>query len=255
VLCSDAELKRESDGSYGILGDPTEGALVVAAAKAGIDDFSLRSAYPRQGEIPFSSERQGMAVWVSDPGGQLQAPLGPLAKDSQVLLVSKGLQRWCWPAVTAGWRPLGGSLGEEQRSWWLDQARQLAASGLRVLAFACAPHHPGPEQAADQLMLLGLMAQLDPARPEVAVSVATCRSAGIRPVMITGDHPLTARAIGASIGLTAADSEVVLGRDLEAYTDKDLQAVVDRCSLYARVPPSRSCGSSKRCRPMARWWR
>ena len=238
VLCSDAELKREADGSYGILGDPTEGALVVAAAKAGIDDFSLRGAYPRQAEIPFSSERQWMAVWVGDAGDQLQAPLGPLATGSSVLMLSKGApevvlsscDRWlAAPGVCV--------LGEEQRNWWLEQARQLAASGLRVLAFACAPHHRGPEQEADQLVFLGLMAQLDPARPEVGASVATCRGAGIRPVMITGDHPLTARAIGASIGLTSEDAEVVLGRELQGYNDSELQEVVARCSLYARVPP------------------
>jgi Ca2+-transporting ATPase len=238
VLCSDAELKREADGSYGILGDPTEGALVVAAAKAEIDDFSLRATYPRQAEIPFSSERQWMAVWVEDSTGQLQAPLGPLASGSSVLMLSKGApevvltscDRWlASPGVCA--------LGEEQRNWWLDQARQLAASGLRVLAFACAPHHRGPEQEADQLVFLGLMAQLDPARPEVGASVATCRGAGIRPVMITGDHPLTARAIGASIGLTSEDAEVVLGRELQGYNDSELQEVVARCSLYARVPP------------------
>ena len=238
VLCSDAELKREADGSYGILGDPTEGALVVAAAKAEIDDFSLRATYPRQGEIPFSSERQWMAVWVEDSTGKLQAPLGAMAEGSSVLMLSKGApevvlsscDRWlAAPGVSA--------LGEEQRNWWLDQARQLAASGLRVLAFACAPHHRGPEQEADQLVFLGLMAQLDPARPEVGASVATCRGAGIRPVMITGDHPLTARAIGASIGLTSEDAEVVLGRELQGYNDSELQEVVARCSLYARVPP------------------
>jgi Ca2+-transporting ATPase len=238
VLCSDAELKREADGSYGILGDPTEGALVVAAAKAEIDDFSLRATYPRQGEIPFSSERQWMAVWVEYSTGKLQAPHGAMAAGSTVLMVSKGApevvlsscDRWlAAPGVSA--------LGEEQRNWWLDQARQLAASGLRVLAFACAPHHRGPEQEADQLVFLGLMAQLDPARPEVGASVATCRGAGIRPVMITGDHPLTARAIGASIGLTRDDAEVVLGRELQGFNDSELQAVVARCSLYARVPP------------------
>ena len=86
-------------------------------------------------------------------------------------------------------------------------------------------------------VLLGLMAQLDPARPEVAQAVATCRQAGIRPVMITGDHPLTARAIGSGIGLTDANGEVVLGRELEALDDGGLREVVARCSIYARVPP------------------
>ncbi len=238
VLCSDAELKRDGDGRWEILGDPTEGALVVVAAKGGIDGFELRSHYRRSAEIPFSSERQLMAVWVDDPSGQLQAPLGGTASGSSRLLISKGA-----PEVIIGHcdRWIDGSgvvpLSDEQRQWWLEQARELAASGLRVLGFACAPHHQSPEHELDGQVLLGLMAQLDPARPEVGEAVATCREAGIRPVMITGDHPLTARAIGAAIGLSSPDSEVVLGRELEACDDTQLREVVARCSIYARVPP------------------
>jgi Ca2+-transporting ATPase len=128
-------------------------------------------------------------------------------------------------------------LGEAEQSWWLEQARQLAASGLRVLAFACAPHHASPEQELEHQVLLGLMAQLDPPRPEVPSAVARCREAGIRPVMITGDHPLTARAIGSAIGLVPENAEVVLGRELEALDESGLSEVVSRCSVYARVPP------------------
>ncbi|MFM8966835.1 MAG: cation-translocating P-type ATPase [Vulcanococcus sp.] len=238
VLCSDAELKTQADGSWDILGDPTEGALVVVAAKAGIDGFALRSRYRRVAEIPFSSERQLMAVWIDDPQCELQDPLGGCATSSGRLLISKGA-----PEVIIGLcdRWIDGSgvvaMTEEQRQWWLEQARNLAASGLRVLAFACAPHHPSPDHDLDDQVLLGLMAQLDPARPEVATAVAICREAGIRPVMITGDHPLTARAIGASIGLAPADGEVVLGRELERCDDGQLRQVVARCSIYARVPP------------------
>jgi Ca2+-transporting ATPase len=220
------------------LGDPTEGALVVVAAKDGIDGFELRSHYRRSAEIPFSSERQLMAVWVEDPSGQLQAPLGGSASGSSRLLISKGA-----PEVIIGhcnrWIDGSGvvSLSDDQRQWWLNQARDLAASGLRVLGFACAPHHLSPDHELDGQVLLGLMAQLDPARPEVGEAVAICREAGIRPVMITGDHPLTARAIGAAIGLSSPDSEVVLGRELEACDDAQLREVVARCSVYARVPP------------------
>lgn len=238
LLCSDAELKKAEDGSWDVLGDPTEGALVVAAGKAKLDGFALRSQYERRAEIPFSSERQLMAVWVQDSEGTLQTPLGAVASGSQTLLITKGA-----PEVILGScdRWMGGAgveaLTESQRQWWVEQARSLAASGLRVLAFACAPHHDGPEQSLDHEVLLGLMAQLDPARPEVAVAVARCREAGIRPVMITGDHPLTARAIGQNIGLVDTDAEVVLGRELEQCDDVKLQQVVSRCSVYARVPP------------------
>jgi Ca2+-transporting ATPase len=238
VLCSDAELRQQQDGSWDVLGDPTEGALAVVAGKAGYDDFALREQHRRQAEIPFSSERQLMAVWVDDAAGMLQAPLGAAAQGSRQLMISKGAPE----VILAGCsRWVDGSgvvpLGDDQRQWWLDQARDLAASGLRVLAFACAPHHPSPDHPLEQQVLLGLMAQLDPARPEVTQAVATCRQAGIRPVMITGDHPLTARAIGTDIGLTDADGEVVLGRELEACSDEELRAVVARCNVYARVPP------------------
>ncbi len=238
VLCSDAELKQEPDGRWEILGDPTEGALVVAAAKADLDGFALRSHYKRDAEIPFSSERQLMAVWVEDHDGSLQAPLGDTAAGSTILMISKGA-----PEVILGtcdrWLEASGvaTLSDDQRQWWLEQARDLAASGLRVLAFACAPHHPSPEHELEHQVLLGLMAQLDPARPEVAMAVARCREAGIRPVMITGDHPLTARAIGVNIGLVDSGAEVVLGRQLEEADAEALAAIVARCNVFARVPP------------------
>ncbi len=238
VLCSDAELRQMPDGTWDVLGDPTEGALAVVAGKAGFDDFELREQHPRRAEIPFSSERQLMAVWVDDPSGALQAPLGATVQGSSQLLISKGAPEVILMGCN---RWVDGSgvvpLAADQRQWWLDQARALAASGLRVLAFACAPHHPSPDHPLEEQVLLGLMAQLDPARPEVTQAVATCREAGIRPVMITGDHPLTARAIGTDIGLTDTSAEVVLGRELEACSDEELRTVVARCSVYARVPP------------------
>ncbi|MFY8147823.1 MAG: cation-translocating P-type ATPase [Prochlorococcaceae cyanobacterium] len=238
VLCSDAEHKQNASGAWEILGDPTEGALCVVAAKVGIDDFELRSHFRRQAEIPFSSERQLMAVWIEDPQGSLQAPLAEAATGSSRLLISKGA-----PEVIVDLcdRWVDGSgvvpLNETQRIWWLEQAQQLASQGLRVLAFSCEPNHPSPDHDLEGQVLLGLMGQLDPARPEVAQAVATCREAGIRPVMITGDHPLTARAIGEAIGLTDPAGEVVLGRALEAMDDPELQKVVARCNVYARVAP------------------
>ncbi len=238
VLCSDAELKQNQDGSWEILGDPTEGALSVVAGKIGVDDFALRNQYRRCSEIPFSSERQLMAVWIDDPTTGLQAPLGSSASGSGPLLISKGA-----PEVIINrcnrWVDGSGvvTLSTAQSEWWLQQAQELAASGLRVLAFACGPDHRSSDHELAGQVLLGLMAQLDPARPEVSQAVATCRLAGIRPVMITGDHPLTARAIGSAIGLTDDTAEVILGRQLEAMNDNELQQAVARCSVYARVPP------------------
>ena len=238
VLCSDAELKQDQDGSWEILGDPTEGALSVVAGKIGVDDFALRNQYRRCSEIPFSSERQLMAVWIDDPTTGLQAPLGSSASGSGPLLISKGAPE---VIINRCNRWIDGSgvvtLSTAQSEWWLQQAQELAASGLRVLAFACGPDHRSSDHELAGQVLLGLMAQLDPARPEVSQAVATCRLAGIRPVMITGDHPLTARAIGSAIGLTDDTAEVILGRQLEAMNDNELQQAVARCSVYARVPP------------------
>jgi len=238
VLCSDAELKQNPDGSWEILGDPTEGALSVVAGKLGVDDFALRNQYRRCAEIPFSSERQLMAVWINDPSTRLQAPLGSSASGSGPLLISKGAPE---VIISCCNRWVDGSgvvtLSSTQREWWQQQAQELAAHGLRVLAFACDPDHQIPDHELEGQLLLGLMAQLDPARPEVSQAVATCRLAGIRPLMITGDHPLTARAIGSDIGLSEDTAEVILGRQLEAMNDRELQQAVSRCSVYARVTP------------------
>jgi Ca2+-transporting ATPase len=238
VLCNDAE-----PGQRGGMGDPTEVALLEAAARACLEGASLRAKHPRMAEIPFRAERQRMAVWVSDPDGRLTAPLGPppsgsTPADASQLLIVKGApeailrdcDRWL---DGAGAR----SLTPAQRDWWLAAARGLASCGLRVLAFACSPQHQGPEAGMETLVLLGLMAQRDPPRPEVPGAVTRCHGAGIRPVMVTGDHPLTARAISTAIGLAEPGSPIVQGPELEGLDDRELEAVVRRTSLFARVLP------------------
>ncbi|MCP9859002.1 MULTISPECIES: cation-transporting P-type ATPase [unclassified Cyanobium] len=238
VLCNDAEPEQR-----GGMGDPTEVALLEAAARAGLEAASLRAKHPRSAEIPFRAERQRMAVWVSDPDGSLAAPLvevpyGSSTAEASRLLIVKGApeailrdcDRWLDGAGARSLTPV-------QRDWWVAEARGLASSGLRVLAFACGPQHQGPEAAMGTLVLLGLMAQRDPPRPEVPGAVARCHGAGIRPVMVTGDHPLTARAISTAIGLAEPDSPIVLGMELEGLDDGELEAVVRRTSLFARVLP------------------
>ncbi|MCP9787283.1 cation-translocating P-type ATPase, partial [Cyanobium sp. N5-Cardenillas] len=238
VLCNDAE-----PGQHGGVGDPTELALLEAAAKAGLNGSDLRAKHQRLAEIPFRAERQRMAVWVEDSDGSLAAPLGAApfgsspGRRSQLLIVKgapeailQDCDRWLAGAGTQ-------SLTPGQRDWWLAEARDLAGAGLRVLAFACGPHHPGPEAGLDGLVLLGLMAQRDPPRPEVPAAVARCHGAGIRPVMVTGDHPLTARAISTAIGLAEPASPIVLGPELEGLDAAALEALVRRTSLFARVLP------------------
>ena len=237
VLCNDAEPRNG-----GAMGDPTEVALLVAAARAGLDSRAVRERYPRMADLPFRAERQLMAVWVRDPDGVLMEPLhGGTLPPATSTLVVKGApeavlehcDRWL---DGKGLR----ALEPDQRQWWLTQARGLAAGGLRVLAFA-GRRQPDPlvgaEAGLDRLVLLGLMAQLDPPRPEVPGAVARCHDAGIRPLMITGDHPLTALSISERIGLAPPGADVVLGPQLEALDDGALQALVQRSSVFARVVP------------------
>ncbi|MCP9916203.1 cation-translocating P-type ATPase [Cyanobium sp. ATX 6F1] len=238
LLCSDAMLHREADGTWQVIGDPTEGSLLVAAAKAGLDSFAVRERHPRCAEIPFSSERQSMAVWVSDPDGSLQAPLGEVARGSSQLLILKGspevvlssCNRWLGPGGTA---PLDPAL----RHWWRAQFDELAGQGLRLLALAASPHPIGPEQPLEDLVLLGVVAQMDPPRREVLQAVAVCRQAGIRPLMITGDHPLTALAIAQEVGICAAGDPVTEGSDLARLDEDQLKELLGRCSVFARVAP------------------
>jgi len=164
VLCNDSEPQQQGGG----MGDPTEVALMEAAARAGLEAASLRAKHPRTAEIPFRAERQRMAVWVSDPGGSLAAPLGPTpfgssAAEVSQLLIVKGAPEAVLHDCDRWMDGTGArTLSTAHRDWWLAEARGLASSGLRVLAFACGPRHQGPESPLEPLVLLGLMAQRDP---------------------------------------------------------------------------------------------
>jgi Ca2+-transporting ATPase len=229
TLCNDAALQKEK-GEWAILGDPTEGALLVASGKAGIWEHQTSQTLPRVAEFPFSSERKRMSAIVQD------------AKAGVYILVCKGspelvLER-CQGFQSNGIK----TLTDTHRSRILQQNDQLASQGLRVLGFAYKllteiPAAGTEERTEKGMVWLGLVDMFDAPRPEVRDAVARCRSAGIRPVMITGDHQLTARAIAANLGIADSDAEVLTGQELEKISQSDLQSHVDRVSIYARVAP------------------
>ena len=223
LLASDARLRRRDDGSTEIRGDPTEAALVVAAAKAGINQKELQAAQPRIAEIPFTSERKRMTTLHDTPTGCVAYSKGA----PEVLLGS--CTRWLSPT------------GEERldaidREAVLGVAQQLASEALRVLAVARRTDADS-ESAETGMTLLGLVGMIDPPRPEAKDAIRTCARAGIKPVMITGDHPLTARAIAAELGLLGS-GRIVTGADLDTMTDAELERNVESIEVYARVSPA-----------------
>ena len=222
VLDSDATLAEEA-GAWHVHGDPTEGALVVAAAKLGLDKRALDETNPRLGEVPFTSETKRMVTLHRTPQGQTLIVKGA----PEVVLGS------CASLLgAAGPEPLDDSA----RARVLGAAKALAHDALRVLAIA---HKPNGllEGASEGLTLLGLVGMLDPPRPEVFEAIRTCEAAGIRAVMITGDHPETAQAVARELGLLK-HGRVVSPQELDAWDDAALAREVDTVDVFARVSPA-----------------
>ncbi|MBD2433804.1 MULTISPECIES: cation-translocating P-type ATPase [Fischerella] len=242
VLCNDAILQKEN-GEWAILGDPTEGALLSVAGKAGFRKHEQEAYFPRVAEFPFSSERKRMSVMVeTHRSNELLSPLNNLHLAPYVMF-TKGspeltLERCTHIQVGNRWQPIT----DEQRRTILQQNNQLASRGLRVLGFASKLLTELPPEASEDvsengLTWLGLVGMLDAPRPEVREAVAKCRAAGIRPVMITGDHQLTAQAIAEDLGIAKVGDLCLTGQELEKLSMADLEAEVDRVSVYARVSP------------------
>ena len=223
ALSSDADLVRnEGDGHWHIKGDPTEGALVVAAAKAGLRAPDLELQYPRVDEIPFASERKRMTTLHQSHDGMLACAKGA----PEIILAS------CTHVVMADGDI---ELNIAQRNAILATVADLADAGLRVLALA-ARDNATRETAERDLTLLGLVGMIDPLRPEAGPAVQLCNAAGIRVVMITGDHPLTARAIGRDLGLLRT-GRCVTGTELDNMDTDQLSAAVGDIAVYARMSP------------------
>jgi Ca2+-transporting ATPase len=224
ALASDARVEqRDGTGKWEVKGDPTEGALIVAAAKAGFDKSALDAQFARLSEIPFTSETKRMTTLHQTPDGVVA-----YAKGAPEVIVPA----CAWQFTENGEEPLD----ESGRDEVLERARQMAGEALRVLAVAQKPHAALADAERD-MTLLGLVGLIDPPRPEAAAAVRECEAAGIKVIMITGDHPLTAKAVADELGLTKG-GRVVTGQELEAMTDAELEQEVGSIDVCARVSPA-----------------
>jgi Ca2+-transporting ATPase len=254
ALCNDAILQQDipqnqTNGKgrtsssatevWSILGDPTEGALLSLAGKGGLDKTSLERHHQRVGEFPFSSERKRMSVICA---GSTQN-VAQLAQDSPFLMFTKGSPELILERCTTYQQgDTVETLTQSQRQQILAQNDQMAGAGLRVLGLAYKPLQSIPPASAEdeteqELMWLGLVGMLDAPRSEVRDAVARCRDAGIRPIMITGDHQLTARAIAENLGIAREGDRALSGQELQQLTQEQLEQEVEQVSIYARVSP------------------
>ncbi len=225
ALASDTHLVKDASGDgWDIKGDPTEGALVVAAAKAGLDKDDLDARFPRAYELPFSSETKRMTTLHSVDGGLIAYAKGA----PEVIL--EGCDFVLTQSGAAG-------LDSAGRGRILDAAQELASQALRVLAVASKPG-AAPTDAEHGMTFLGLAGMIDPPRPEAKAAIQLCTEAGIRAVMITGDHPVTARAVATELGLLENGGRVLTGAELEDMSDDQLRKDVQDIRVYARVSPA-----------------
>jgi Ca2+-transporting ATPase len=224
ALASDAHIVfNPGEGRWRLKGDPTEGALLVAAAKAGLKKNDLEAQFPRVNEIPFTSERKRMTTLHSTSTGETAYSKGA----PEIILDSCGTH-WTEQGAVA--------LGPEAGDAILQAARQMAGEALRVLAVAVKAN-ASLETAELDMTFLGLVGMIDPPRPEAAAAVRTCAQAGIQVVMITGDHPLTAQAVGRELGLLQS-GRVLTGGELETMSTQDLERDIEDIVVYARVSPA-----------------
>ena len=230
ALCSDAALAYGPGGDPAASGDPTEAALVVAAAQEGLDKNALERDLPRRGELPFDSERKLMSTIHPLPGGGFRV----LVKGAPDVLLAR-----CSSALGRLGRA---TLTGEVRRDILSANEAMAQRALRVLGTAYRDLAELPEPLASGnlergLTFAGLIGMMDPPRPEVRGAVAQCFAAGIRPVMITGDHKLTAVAIARELGIFRPGDLALTGEDLDFMPQEMLEEEVERFSVYARVSP------------------
>jgi len=245
ALCNDAVLEAVpgEPGTFSSVGDPTEGALVIASARAGLWKADLEKAFPRVAELPFDSDRKRMTT-VHRPNPDLVPELLNPYQDSRpdffepghYLVLTKGAVDSLLEVSNRVWASGNTELLDETwRKRILNANNALAKNGMRVLGLGFNQSDTADPVERD-LIFIGMVGMIDPARPEVQSAVQEAKRAGIRTVMITGDHPLTAAYIAADLGI-AEKGKTLTGRDLDGMSVEQLEAVVEDVPVYARVSP------------------
>jgi P-type Ca2+ transporter type 2C len=222
MLASDAELLQSEAGQWQVRGDPTEGAIVVAAAKAGLERRDLEARFPRVDEIPFTSESKRMTTLHTTQDGAVAYAKGA----PEVILAS------CTRQLTASGET---ALDADARDALLETAQKLAGEAMRVLAVA-RRSDATLGNAERELTFLALIGMIDPPRPEARQAVETCKEAGITPVMITGDHPLTAETVARELGILT-EGRAVSGAELDSMDDSALDREIETIQVFSRVSP------------------
>jgi Ca2+-transporting ATPase len=230
LLCNDATLDKRDDNSWSIMGDPTEGSLIVTAEKAGYDSKEANKKYPRIDEIPFDSGRKMMTTFHNG----FKEGVVSFTKGAPDIVLKR-----CTKMVADGQVI---DLTDEMRKEINEANSSFAKAALRVLAFAYREFATLPDDKSsgnieNNMIFVGLMGMIDPARVEAKPAIEKCRNAGIKPVMITGDYKDTAVAIAKELKLMGEGDGVLTGQELENMSDEELQKKVETTSVYARVSP------------------
>ena len=218
TLCCDGSVTFGPDGEQHI-GDPTETAIIVGAHKNGMEKDALNSASPRLAEIPFDSDRKLMTT-VNRMNGK-------------IIVIVKGAFDVMASRCVAGDIETARRMNDEMSR----NALRVLAIGYKEMELGAVPENPTPEELENGLTFMGLVGMIDPPRPEATAAVAVCRRAGIKPVMITGDHVVTASAIARDLGILEDGDRAVTGAELDAMTEEQLDKEVEHISVYARVSP------------------
>jgi Ca2+-transporting ATPase len=230
ALANDAKLDNSS-GMYRIIGDPTEGALITLAGKAGIDSAELNHMYKRIEEIPFDSERKMMTTFHDMPNDE---GVSSFTKGAPDIIIDR-----CNRII------LDGKVSEftpELKSEVLRVNSELSRAALRVLAFAFKEYHslptdPSPDENESDMIFVGLTGMIDPPRPEARDAIALCKKAGVNAIMITGDYKETAFAIAKDLGMADTEDQAIMGEKIDGMSDEELKEVVKNTKVFARVSP------------------